>query len=213
MGFSKVDWFASIGAMLLAIVLAVSVSSGWIQTTDVSGAIAYALVAGIVACLTALVIPRLTGDKSEEHLARKFAEEKQKLEQVDLKRGRIWQAIKEWIDLPITRFRDQKDTLPLGEKPPESAVEIEDCLRQNYPSLWADLQKFRQEYYAWKNEDVSKRFTTYENGHPVVYVDPKRDYNESMCRKLTSLHSQLVEQIRSDILDRDQTRLKCGVGT
>jgi len=130
-------------------------------------------------------------------------------EQEILKKERIWKAIQGWVTLPITRFRDQQDTLPLAEKPPELADEIYECLRKRYPSIWTNLQNLRQECSGWKNENVSERFTEYVNGVPTIHIDLVRWYKESTCSRLAELHRQLAEQIKSEILDKDHTRLKC----
>jgi len=130
-------------------------------------------------------------------------------EQEILKKERIWKAVQAWVALPITDFRHQQDTLPLAEKPLELADEIHECLRRKYPSIWSNLEKFRQEYSGWKNENVSERFTETINGVPTVYINMIHSYNESKCRTLKELHNQLAEQIRSEILAKDHTRLKC----
>lgn len=129
-------------------------------------------------------------------------------EQVDLRKKAVWDAIKKWVEMPITRFRDQEDTLPLAEKPPELAVEIEECLKRKYPSIWGNLQKLKQEYHGWKNEHVSDRFTENINGVPTIHIDMVHWYNESTCRRLVELHHQLAEQIKSEILEKYHTRLK-----
>jgi hypothetical protein len=121
----------------------------------------------------------------------------------------IWTAIKSWVELPITRFRSKQDTLPLAEKPPELAVEIEECLSRYYPAIYASLQNLRQKVSEWKNEDVSARFTKDINGVPTVNADYVHQYNESMCDLLMRAHTQLAEQIKSEILDRHHSRLKC----
>jgi hypothetical protein len=130
-------------------------------------------------------------------------------EQAGLRRKEVWNAFQKWTQLPIVRFREQQDTLPLAERPPDLAFEIEECLRRNYSEIWADLQKLRQQYHAWKNENVSDRFTKDVNGVPTVYLDYIRSYNESMCGRLLRFHSQLAAQIKLEILDKHHTRLKC----
>jgi len=130
-------------------------------------------------------------------------------DQADRKKERIWSAIKKWVELPIIRFRDQQDTLPLAEKPPELAYEIEDCLSQKYTSIYGNLQKFRQEYYEWKNTESSQKFMKYEEGRPVINLDDVRRWDEFKVRELMRAHSQLVEQIKSEILAKYHTRLKC----
>lgn len=130
-------------------------------------------------------------------------------QQADLRKKEVWNAFQKWVQVPIVRFRDQQDMLPLAEKPPDLAFELEECLKRNYPSVWADLQKLRQQYHAWKNENVSDRFTRTVNGVTTVYIDAVRDYNERMLDRLLRLHSQLAEGIKSEILDKHHTRLKC----
>ena len=130
-------------------------------------------------------------------------------EQVDLRKKEIWNAFQKWTHLPIVRFRDQQDTLPLAEKPPDLAFEIEECLKHNYPAIWDDLQKLRQQYHGWKNENVSDRFIKVENGQTVIDYRYVLAYNESMCNKLMWLHGQLGKQISSEILDKHHTRLRC----
>ncbi len=130
-------------------------------------------------------------------------------DQVERKKERIWKAIEKWVNAPITRFHDQQDTLPFAEKPPELAFEIEECLKQNYPAIWDNLQKLKQEYHGWKNEDVGKRFTENINGIPTLHYDMFRWYNESTCRRLIELHHQMAKQIKSEILEKYHTRLKC----
>ena len=88
-------------------------------------------------------------------------------------------------------------------------LEMEECLKHNYPAIWDDLQKLRQQYHGWKNENVSDRFIKVENGQTVIDYRHVLAYNESMCNKLMWLHGQLVRQISSEILDKHHTRLKC----
>jgi hypothetical protein len=131
-------------------------------------------------------------------------------EQDNLRKQAIWEAIKLWVELPITRFRDKHDTLPLAEKPPELAAEIEQCLSRKYRgTVYACLQKFRQEYHEWKNTDSSEQFIKYEKGHAVLNYDDLLDWDDFKAGELARLHSQLVEQIKSEILAKHHTRLKC----
>jgi hypothetical protein len=130
-------------------------------------------------------------------------------EQTGLRKKEIWNAFQKWTQLPIVRFRDQQDTLPLAEKPPELAFEIDECLKGNYPAIWDGVRKLRQQYHAWKNEDVPHRFTKVENGRTIIDLRYVYAYNESMCNKLVALHRQLADQIRVEILDKHHTRLKC----
>jgi hypothetical protein len=130
-------------------------------------------------------------------------------DQTERRKEKIWNAIRKWIELPVTRFRDQMDTLPLAEKPPEYADEINECLKRGYRWIWDSWQKFRQEYFEWKNANVSEKFTKVENGKTIIDLQLVIYYNEKTCNELIQLHSQLVEQIKSEILAKYHTRLKC----
>jgi hypothetical protein len=152
--------------------------------------------------VTSHFLPSLLGLKKAK------ARQEPKEQDTDRKKD-IWNAIKKWVDLPITRFRDKQDTLPLAEKPPELADEIEECFRKNYQSIYANLEKLRQEYLEWKNTDSSKKFTTYEDGKPVINFTYTQKWDDLKARDLTRLHSQLVEQIKSEILAKYHSRLKC----
>ena len=121
----------------------------------------------------------------------------------------IWEAIRKWVELPITRFRNQQDTLPLAEKPPELAYEVEKCLKRKYPSIWANLKKLRQEYSDWKNEQTTDRFTTFENGRTIVNISLAHSYDDRMCRKLLEWHARLKETIESEVLSKHCAKLKC----
>jgi hypothetical protein len=123
------------------------------------------------------------------------------------RRENIHNAIKEWVDLPTTRFCDQQDTLPLAEEPPESAREIEECLKRKYPSVWSNLEKLRQEYSEYKGHN--ENFIRYVNGRATVRTRDIDAYHYSRCKHLRELHDQLKEQITSEIIDLDYTRLKC----
>lgn len=134
---------------------------------------------------------------------------KESNEQDDSRKEDIWKAIKLWVEMPITRFRDKQDVLPLAEKPPELAVEIEECLSQNYPSVYACLQRLRQEYHDWKDTDSSARFTKVVEGRTIVNITDASKWDEFKREELIRMNSQLVEQIKSEILAKHHTRLKC----
>jgi hypothetical protein len=153
----------------------------------------------IVALVTAMIV----GGVSSAWNARKPDEYENR------RKEDIWKAIKQWIELPIIQFREQKDTLPLCEKPPELADAVEKCLSRKYSSIWIDLQKLRDEYHAWKNEDVPAKFIRHKDGDRSVNIDAIKGYNDSMRIKLMSLHSRLVERIKSEIIDKHFTQLKC----
>jgi hypothetical protein len=89
-------------------------------------------------------------------------------EQSNFGRDAIWNAIKTWVELPITRFHDKQDVLLLAEKPPRLAMEIGECLSRSYPSLWSTLQKLRQEYREWKDTDSSAKFTKFVEGRAIT---------------------------------------------
>jgi len=130
--------------------------------------------------------------------------------EADYRRKRdIWEAIRKWVELPDTPFRGQRDTLPLAEKPPELADGVEGCLKRKYPSIWADLQKLRQEYSEYKMTNVSAKFTKDVNGRDIVNLEGVKAYDRSMCSSLKQLHDQLREHIKSEILDKHDTELKC----
>ena len=120
----------------------------------------------------------------------------------------MWDAIKRWVELPVTKFHNKHDTLPLAEKPPELAGGIEELLTRFYPSIYANLQKLRQEYSAWKNENVSAKFTNRVKEVATMSSDDVHDYNDSVRKRLLRLHSQIAEQIKHDILDKHHNRLK-----
>jgi hypothetical protein len=118
-------------------------------------------------------------------------------------------AIKKWVELPVAAFDYKSGTLPLAEKPPELAAEIEECLSRKYPSIHTNLQKFRQDYREWQDTESSSKFTTVEDGRTVINIDYVRAYDNEMAWKLTRAHGQLAEQFNSEIVDKHFTRLKC----
>lgn len=130
-------------------------------------------------------------------------------EQDNLRKQDIWEAIKKWVDLPIIQFRGKEDTLPLSEKPPDCADDVEDCLKRKHSLIWDNLQTFRREYREWKNTDSSEQFIKYEKGQAVLNYDDLLDWDDFKAGELARLHSQLVEQIKSEILAKHHTRLKC----
>jgi hypothetical protein len=212
MDFSKVDWLASVGVILLATALVLSVGSGWIHVTDVSSAVAFALVGGMATCLSALIIPRLIGDKDKQ-LAKEFAKEKQKLEEIDRDRRTIYEAIKEWIQPPEIpwQIRSQQEPPWLGEKLPKYAQKIDDCLSRNYPSIWADLQEFRSRYTELMSLDTTipeeflERIDGVENVK-LYLLDARKD---SIRHVLLARQRQLIQQINLEIVERLDTELKC----
>jgi len=130
-------------------------------------------------------------------------------EQRDLRKERVWNAIKKWAELPVMRFEDKSHTLPLAEKPPELATAIEECLSRKYPSIYGNLQKLRQDYHEWKNTESSSKLARVENGRTVINLDYVISYDKQRAWELARAHGQLAELIKSEILDKDHTRLKC----
>jgi hypothetical protein len=124
-----------------------------------------------------------------------------------LRKEAIWKAIEEWVALPITGFSDQRDTLPLAEKPPKLAEAIEKCLKRKYPSVWDSLQKLRQEYFEYKRH--GKSFVQYVDGRATIYPDDIIAYDKARCQDLRELHDLLAKKIRSEILGKHSTELKC----
>ena len=207
------DWLASIGVILLTAALAVTVFSGWIHVTDVSSAVAFALVGGIAACLSALIIPRLIGDKDKQ-LARKFAEEKQKLEEIDRDRKAIYEAIKEWIQPPQTQWQigGQQEPLYLGEKLPRHAQRIDECLSRNYPQIWADLQEFRKKHaeLTTLKANIPAEFLVQKDGEVTTFhVGAFEARKDSMRHQLVAMQRQLIQQINLEIVEKHDTELKC----
>jgi len=134
----------------------------------------------------------------------------QKPDEQELRRKEdIHGAIKKWVELPTAQFLDKQGTLPLAETSPELGEEIEECLSHEYESIHADLRKLRQEYHEWKNDNSFERFTTVKDGKTIVNVTLADSYDREMTRKLLSLHSQVVGQINSEIIQKHFTRLKC----
>jgi len=135
---------------------------------------------------------------------------RQELSEQELRRKReIYDAIKEWVESPIFRFQDQRDTLPLAEKPPRLASAIEECLRQNYSTIWSSLQRLREKYHEYKNANISEIATRYVDGQPVYFMDRAKAYEHARCQELLAWHRQVREEIESKILGYDSTRLKC----
>ena len=134
--------------------------------------------AGLIGWAFYMVIEWLVSRESSRQKAERLAqigraeaERKQELEEIDRRRRDTYDAIKKWVELPITRFHDKQDTLPLAEKALERSVEIEECLSRNYPSIWRNLKKLRQEYHEWKSTDSAARFTRIDEGRTVINID------------------------------------------
>jgi hypothetical protein len=148
-----------------------------------------------------------------DELARKFAVEKQKLEEIDRDRKTIYDAIKEWIQPPETRWQigAQQEPLYLGERVPRHTQKIDDCLSRNYPEIWADLQEFRSKYTELTSLDttIPEEFRERINGVENVklyLLDARKD---SIHHQLLAWQRQLVRKINLEIVEKLDTGLKC----
>jgi len=146
--------------------------------------------------------------ENPDELARKTAEEKQRLEEIDFRRKSIWEAIKEWVELSST----QQDTFSLAETPPKLAVEVEECLSQNYPSIWADRQEFRSkcgELKDMKEGKIPEEFWEEIDGRRTLHYDLVLAREDVTRRQLAAMQRQLIRGLNSEILGKHSTRLKC----
>jgi hypothetical protein len=148
-----------------------------------------------------------------DELARKFAEEKQKLEEIDRDRRAIYEAIKEWIQPPQTRWQigGQQEPLYLGEKIPKHAQKIDDCLSRNYHPIWADLQEFRNKYAELMALRISipEEFWEEINGVRTLHLRLVEARESSMRSQLVAMQRQLIQQINLEIVEKLDTELKC----
>jgi hypothetical protein len=148
-----------------------------------------------------------------DELARRFAEEKQKLEEIDRDRRTIYEAIKEWIQPPQIPWQitGQREPPYLGEKLPKYAQKIDDCLSRNYPQIWADLQKFRKKYAELMALRISipEEFWEEINGVRTLHLRLLEAREESMRHQLVAMQRQLIQQINLEIVQKLDTGLKC----
>ncbi len=121
----------------------------------------------------------------------------------------IWDAIKEWVELTISH--GQQDAFPLAEKPPTLATEIEECLSRNYPSIWADVQQFRNKYdelMTIKAGNVPEELFEKIDGRTTLNLDLLQAREDSLCHQLSAMQRQLTGRLNSEILEKHSTRLK-----
>jgi hypothetical protein len=131
-------------------------------------------------------------------------------EQANQRKEDIWKAIKEWVELPSTGFGGQPDPLPLAEKPPNLAVEIEDCLNRNYPSIWANMREFRRvhaELVAIRKNP--QEFWEKIDGRMTLHYGLLLARENSIHHQLAQMQRELIQQLKSEILEKHYTRLKC----
>jgi hypothetical protein len=103
------------------------------------------VVAELAVAAILFALSRIFGRDTDE-LPKKFALEKQKLEEIDRDGRNLHEAIKEWIQpLPVP-WQIGGERLYLAERVPRYAQKVYDCLSRNYPEIWADLQKYRAKY-------------------------------------------------------------------
>lgn len=116
------------------------------------------------------------------------------LSQVEERKKDVWYAIKEWVESPIQvgfgLNRGQEDFL-LATEPPTLAAEVDTCLK-HYPTVWNTLQEFRTICVT-----------------PIGSVTPNGMAIENAMRGVTRLNMKLIQEIRSEILDKHYTQLKC----
>ena len=123
----------------------------------------------------------------------------------------IWEAIKEWVELPSTGFRGQPDPLPLAEKPPKLALEIEDCLNRNYPSIWANMREFKRVHadLVAIRKNPPEEFWEKIDGRMTLHYHLLLARENSIHHQLAQMQRELIRQLKSEILEKHYTRLKC----
>jgi hypothetical protein len=173
---------------------------------------------GVVGIALALLAVLRTRQRSKvlerpEELAKKFAEEKQKLEEIDRDRRTIYDAIREWVQPPQVRWQigKQEEPLYLGERVPRHAQKIDDCLTRNYPEIWVDLQRFRSKYTELMDleTNIPDEFREEINGVTNLRLDLLDARKGSMHRQLVAIQRQVIRQINLEIVEKLDTGLKC----
>lgn len=154
-------------------------------------------------------------EPNPDELARKFAVEKQKLEEIDRDRKAIYEAIKEWIQPPDTRLQivgGQQEPLYLAERIPRYTQKIDDCLNRNYPQIWADLQRFRSKYaelMALKLNIPAEFLRRKDDKVIEFHIIDLEARRASIRGPLLAMQRQLVQQINLEIVENLDTELKC----
>jgi hypothetical protein len=149
-----------------------------------------------------------------DELARKTAVEKQRLEESNRRRTDIWKAIEEWVRPPQAQFQigGQQEPLFLGERHPRLATEIDSCLSQHYPSIWARLQEFRAKYaelMAMKAGKIPEEFWEKSTNETTLHYGLLLAREDSIHNQLVQVQRELIQRINTEILERHDTQLKC----
>jgi hypothetical protein len=113
------------------------------------------------------------------------------------RREDIWKAIGEWVSQPSYDYSPGVGRVyefPLAREPPNLSVEIEDCLRKNYSSIWNDIEELRRKYAARQAP-----------GAKVGMGTAIKDALDG----LVGLESRIRQELKSEILDKHYTQLKC----
>jgi hypothetical protein len=205
----------SLEAFLIILIVVASVEWTYLAylrgMIDLQLAVTLIVVEAPTELFLAWVISRVL-EKPDE-LARKFAVEKQKLEEIDRDRRAIYEAIKEWIQPPPTRWQigGQQEPLYLGEKLPRYPQKIDGCLSRNYPLIWADLQEFRNKYAELMalRTSIPEEFWEEINGVRTLHLRLLEARENSMRHQLLAMQRQLVQQINIEIVEKLDTELKC----
>jgi hypothetical protein len=135
-------------------------------------------------------------------------------EQGNQRKNDIWEAIAEWIEPPPNPFqiRGAEESLFLGEKVPRLVKEIDDCLSKHYPTIWADMQEFRRKYgqlMDMKAGKIPDEFWENIDGRMTLHYNLFLAREDSMHRQLVQIQKELTQQLKSKILEKHYTRLKC----
>jgi len=125
-----------------------------------------------------------------------------------LRRKSVYDTIKEWVE-PSIQMNVTEGYYPLAHDPPKLASEIRNCLSRNYPSIWKDLQVFRSKYAEWTTSEVPKDLIETVEGVSTVNLSRVEARKKSLRDEVVRMHSSLVQQFRSEIIDKHYTRLKC----
>jgi HEPN domain-containing protein len=173
------------------------------------------IVAELAVAAILFAFSRIFGRESNpDELARKFAVEKQKLEEIDRNRKVVYEAIKEWIQPSQTQWqiRGQQEPLYLAEKPSKCAQKIDDCLSRNYSSIWVELQEFRIKYAELMalKLNIPAEFLRQKDDKVIEFHIIDLEARRASIRgPLLAIQRQLVRQINSEIVEKGDTDLKC----
>jgi hypothetical protein len=163
--------------------------------------------------------PQIEIEKADEpperfvQIGRAEAERKQELEEIDRRRRDIYNAIKEWVQPPETRWQigGQQEPLYLAERHPKYTQKIDACLSQNYHQIWADWQEFKRVYGDLMAIRENPPEECYEriDGKLTFYTRRLEARENSMRSQLLAMQRQLVQQINLEIVEKHDTELRC----